>query len=195
METVDKRLVSAAAAARGGKKEAVKEVEILNKAKEMLGRGEMLQSLKNEPAIKGLQLLTAKPQIYLLNGKPEDVSEELKKQIAALGAGYVIADLGAATDVADLIKEAYKILGLISFFTTGEDETRAWTIEVGSKAPQAAGAIHGDFEKKFIKAEVINWQKLLEAGSWAVARQRGWIRTEGKEYVFQDGDVTEFKHG
>ena len=86
-------------------------------------------------------------------------------------------------------------MGLMSFFTTGEDETRAWTIETGSKAPQAAGAIHTDFEHKFIRAEVINWQKLLEASSWAAARQKGWIRTEGKEYIFQDGDVTEFRHG
>ncbi len=194
-ETVDKRLDSASAEARGGKKEAIKEVEVLEKAKEMLVRGEMLQLLKNEPAIKGLQLLTAKPQIYLLNGKPEDASEELKDKIRVLGATYIVADLGLATNVADLIKEAYKILGLMSFFTTGEDETRAWTIETGSKAPQAAGAIHTDFEHKFIRAEVINWQKLLEASSWAAARQKGWIRTEGKEYIFQDGDVTEFRHG
>jgi ribosome-binding ATPase YchF (GTP1/OBG family) len=188
-------LDSASAEARGGKKEAMKEVEILKKAKEMLARGEMLQVLKNEPAIKGLQLLTAKPQIYLLNGKPEDVSEELKNKITALGAVFIVADLGAAKDVNELVKEAYKILGLISFFTTGEDETRAWTIEAGSKASQAAGAIHTDFERKFIRAEVINWQKLLEAKSWTLARQKGWIRTEGKEYIFQDGDVAEFKHG
>jgi ribosome-binding ATPase YchF (GTP1/OBG family) len=195
VETVDKRLDSASAEARGGKKEAIKEVEILKKAKEMLSKGGMLQALRNESAIRGLQLLTAKPQIYLLNGKPEDVSEELKNKIASLGASYVIADLSKATDVAELIKATYKILGLISFFTTGEDETRAWTIEIGSSAPQAAGAIHSDFEKKFIRAEVINWQKLLEAGSWAAARQKGWIRTEGKEYIFVDGDVTEIKHG
>ncbi len=195
LETVDKRLGSAASEAKGGKKEAIGEVEVLKKAKEMLARGEMLQSIKNEPAIKGLQLLTAKPQIYLLNGQESDVTDALKAKIASLGAAYIIVDLGAVADVKELTQEAYKILGLMSFFTTGEDETRAWTIEVGSKAPQAAGAIHTDFERKFIRAEVINWAKLLEAGSWSVARQKGWIRTEGKEYIFADGDVTEFKHG
>ncbi len=195
LETVEKRLVSAGAEARGGKKEAIKEVEILHKAKAILERGEMLRALKGEPAIYGLQLLTAKPQIYLLNGKPEDVSQKLKDAISAIGASFIIADLSVADEAPELAREAYKILNLISFFTTGEDETRAWTIYKDSKAPYAAGAIHTDFEKKFIRAEVINWQKLLEAGSWAAARQKGWIRTEGKEYIFQDGDVTEFKHG
>lgn len=107
----------------------------------------------------------------------------------------MVTDLATATELPTLIQEAYKILNLISFFTTGIDETRAWTIERGMKAPQAAGVIHTDFEKKFIRAEVINWQKLLDAGSWSAARQKGWMRTEGKEYVFQDGDVCEIKHG
>jgi ribosome-binding ATPase YchF (GTP1/OBG family) len=97
--------------------------------------------------------------------------------------------------VAQLVKKAYEVLGLISFFTTGEDETRAWTIERGTKAPQAAGVIHSDFEKKFIRAEIIQWQKLLEAGSWAAARQKGWLRLEGKDYVVKDGDVIEVRHG
>lgn len=94
-----------------------------------------------------------------------------------------------------LIRGGYELLGLISFFTTGKDETRAWTIKQGSVAPRAGAAIHGDFETKFIRAEVINWQKLLEAGSWSAAREKGWIRTEGKEYMVQDGDVIEFLHG
>ena len=84
-------------------------------------------------------------------------------------------------------------MGLITFFTTGEDESRAWTITEGSTAPLAGRAIHSDFEEKFIRAEVINWQKLLEAGSWTRARELGWLRTEGKEYVVQDGDVVEFR--
>jgi ribosome-binding ATPase YchF (GTP1/OBG family) len=94
-----------------------------------------------------------------------------------------------------LIRAGYELLGLISFFTTGEDETRAWTITKGSTAPKAGAAIHSDFETKFIRAEVINWQKLLEAGSRAAARDKGLIRTEGKEYVVADGDVIEFLHG
>jgi len=94
-----------------------------------------------------------------------------------------------------LIRAGYELLGLISFFTTGKDETRAWTIKNGSTAPKAGAAIHSDFETKFIRAEVINWQKLLDAGSWSKARELGQIRTEGKEYVVQDGDVIEFLHG
>lgn len=94
-----------------------------------------------------------------------------------------------------LIRRGYELLGLISFFTTGEDETRAWTIPQGSTAPEAGAAIHTDFFAKFIRAEVINWQKLLEAGSYAKAREQGLIRTEGKEYVVKDGDTIEFLHG
>jgi len=87
----------------------------------------------------------------------------------------------------------YKTLGLMTFFTTGEDETRAWTIPIGSSAPRAGRAIHSDFEEKFIRAEVIHWEKLLDAGSYANARERGLLRTEGREYIVQDGDVMEFR--
>ncbi|KKW35860.1 hypothetical protein A2852_02545 [Candidatus Adlerbacteria bacterium RIFCSPHIGHO2_01_FULL_54_23] len=93
-----------------------------------------------------------------------------------------------------LIRAGYELLGLISFFTTGKDETRAWTVVSGCAAPQAGAAIHTDFRDKFIRAEVINWQKLLDAGSYAKAREQGLIRTEGKEYIVQDGDVIEFLH-
>ena len=85
------------------------------------------------------------------------------------------------------------MLGLISFFTTGEKETRAWTVKRDATAKKAGGAIHSDFEEKFIRADVINWQKLLEAGSWAKARELGTLRTEGKDYIVKDGDVIEFK--
>ena len=94
-----------------------------------------------------------------------------------------------------LIRKGYELLGLISFFTTGKDETRAWTIKQGATAPKAGAAIHSDFETKFIRAEVINWQTLLDAGSFAKARELGKIRTEGKEYIVKDGDVIEFLHG
>ncbi len=93
-----------------------------------------------------------------------------------------------------LIKSGYSLLDLISFFTTGEDESRAWTIPRGSTAPIAGAAIHTDFRDKFIRAEVIHWDKLLEAGSYAKAREQGILRSEGKEYVVQDGDVMEFRH-
>jgi len=104
-------------------------------------------------------------------------------------------ELGVAEDGLDaLIKAGYKLLNLISFFTTGEKESRAWTISGGSTAPEAGAAIHTDFRDKFIRAEVIQWDKLLEAGSYPKAREKGWIRTEGREYVVQDGDVMEFLH-
>lgn len=97
--------------------------------------------------------------------------------------------------LADLIRGAYRTLDLISFFTTGTDETRAWTIPRGGLAPRAGAAIHNDFLTKFIRAEVVEWQKLLEAGSYAAAREKGLVRTEGKEYTVKDGDVIEFLHG
>ena len=105
-------------------------------------------------------------------------------------------ELGINEDgLAGLIRGAYQTLGLISFFTTGEDETRAWTISAGSTAPVAGAAIHNDFLDKFIRVEVIEWKKLLELGSYAAAREKGMVRTEGKEYVVQDGDVMVFLHG
>ncbi len=93
-----------------------------------------------------------------------------------------------------LIRKSYELLGLISFFTAGEDECRAWTIPLGSKAPQGAGAIHSDLEHHFIRAETIRWDALLDAGSEAAARSRGTLRLEGKEYVVQDGDVMHIRH-
>lgn len=195
LETVSKRLEGAHRDAKSGKKEAFKEVEILEKAKKLLQEGVSLQSLKNESAISNLQLLRAKPQLYLLNGKLDDVSDALKDKLRSLGGEYIVIDLSVAENIPELVIAAYKILGLISFFTTGTDETRAWTILKNTRAPQAAGAIHTDFEKKFIRADVINWQKLLDCGSWSAAKQKGLMRTEGKEYIFEDGDVAEIKHG
>src|ERR1017187_10261178 len=93
-----------------------------------------------------------------------------------------------------LIRKSYELLGLISFFTAGEDECRAWTVPVGSKAPQAAGAIHSDLEHHFIRAETIRWDNLLAAGSEAAARSKGTLRLEGKEYIVQDGDVVHIRH-
>jgi GTP-binding protein YchF len=102
--------------------------------------------------------------------------------------------LGTKDDgINNLIKTGYELLDLITYLTTGEDETRAWNIKKGWTAPEAGTAIHGDFKEKFIKAEVVNWQDLLNAGSYTVAREHGIVRTEGKEYVVKDGDVIEFK--
>ena len=105
-----------------------------------------------------------------------------------------LEELGLAeSGLEKLIKASYHLLGLISYLTSGEDETRAWTIKVGTKAPQAAGKIHSDFERGFIKAEVVNYQDLLDQGSLPAAREKGMVRMEGKEYVVQDGDVILFR--
>lgn len=199
LDTVEKRLGKLEGEARSGDKQKVKELENLNKIKSELGEGRLLftlpKELLNEEIVKNLNLLTSKKQLYLLNGDEEHVSDELKNKISELGADYIVINLSEAESINELIKKAYEILGLISFFTTGEMESRAWTIENGWKAPQAAGVIHTDFEHKFIRAEVVSFEKLVEAGSWSAAKQKGWLRLEGKDYVFQDGDVTEIRHG
>ena len=105
-----------------------------------------------------------------------------------------LEDLGLTeSGLEKLVRASYHLLGLMSFLTAGEDETRAWTIKIGTKAPQAAGKIHTDFERGFIKAEVVNYQDLLDCGSYAGAREKGLVRMEGKEYIVQDGDVILFR--
>ena len=200
LETVGKKLNSLEKESKTGKQK-VKNSETLKKIQDGLNKNILIVNLDkeiiSEPIVRELNLLTSKPQIYLLNGDESDVSEELKNEIKSLNADYLIINLSASdvVNISELIKKAYKILGLISFFTTGEDETRAWTIKKETKAPQAAGEIHGDFEKKFIKAETIEWSRLLEAGGWQQAKQKGWLRLEGKKYVVQEGDVMVIKHG
>ena len=116
----------------------------------------------------------------------KDMSDSEKKELRE--------GLGAKDDgIDDLIKKGYELLDLITYFTTGEDESRAWTIGRGWTAPMAGTAIHGDFKDKFVRAEVIPWNKLLEAGSYGAAREKGMIGTEGKEYIVKDGDVIEFR--
>lgn len=117
-----------------------------------------------------------------LNDVAGDDRETLRREFGVLDDG-----------VDDLIRAAYRLLGLISFLTTGEDETRAWTVKKGGAAPEAGAAIHTDFRERFIRAEVVAYDKLVEAGSYAAAREKGWVRTEGKEYIVKDGDVIEFK--
>lgn len=132
-----------------------------------------------------------KPTLYVLNVSEVSgqISPEFKEKIPG---PYIEVDPVFGTGLDNLITASYKLLDLITFLTTGEKESRAWTTRKNSTAPQAARAIHTDFEKNFIRAEVIASEKLLEAGSYANARAKGWVRTEGKEYVVQDGDVIEF---
>jgi GTP-binding protein YchF len=116
----------------------------------------------------------------------KDIDDKDKKELRE--------GLGSKDDGIDnLIKKGYELLNLITYFTTGEKETRAWTIGRGWTAPMAGTAIHGDFKDKFIRAEVIEWDKLIESGSFGIAREKGLLRTEGKEYIVKDGDVMEFK--
>ncbi|MFM7456691.1 MAG: redox-regulated ATPase YchF [Vulcanococcus sp.] len=172
------------------------------------------------PLIKPLGLLTAKPIIYATNVSEDDLAggnayvtkvEELAAREGAAAVrisaqveaelielpederGEFLAGLGVAEGgLRSLIRATYGLLGLRTYFTTGEKETRAWTIKAGMSAPQAAGVIHTDFERGFIRAQTIGWQQLLEAGSLVEARNKGWLRSEGKDYVVAEGDVMEF---
>ena len=165
-------------------------------------------------------LLSGKPVIYVCNVAESEVAtgnayvEQVRELAAKEGAEVVVisakieGELGELSDeearlflddlglsepgLSRLIERGYRALELISFLTAGEKEVRAWTVRRGTRAPQAAGAIHSDFERGFIRAEVIRWDKLVEAGSTANARARGWLRTEGKDYLVQDGDVIHF---
>ncbi|TSC94464.1 MAG: GTP-dependent nucleic acid-binding protein EngD [Parcubacteria group bacterium Licking1014_1] len=217
LETVNKRIEGLDGDVRAGKKEPIKEMEVLKKAKDFLVQEKILSEqgfAEDEVQIlKGFQLLTFKPRLYLLNGKPDEVNLTTS-DVAKFGDDYLIIDvvteyeaeglskeerqalglpLNSETDV--LVKKSYELLNLITFLTTGEDETRAWTIKKGDLAPRAGAVIHTDFENKFVKAEVVFWKDLMDAGSYAKAREQGKIRTEGKEYIVKDGDVIEFKHG
>lgn len=180
---------------RSGDKQAKMDYEILEELKKLLLKNEYTSEFKDVSIMSELQLLTAKPQFFLLNGKKEDVSEKLKLYLKEKKFSYISEDLSSPKSLTSIIQRAYEVLGLISFFTTGEDETRAWTIKKGVKAPEAAGVIHTDFEKKFIRAEVISTDKLIEAGGWNEAKRKGWIRLEGKEYVVSDGDIMVIRHG
>lgn len=132
-----------------------------------------------------------KPTLYVLNVSEVNgqIDPTFKEKIPG---PYVEVDPVFGTGLDQLIVEAYKLLDLITFLTTGEKESRAWTTKRNSTAPEAGRSIHSDFQTKFIRAEVIHYDKLIEAGSYAAARAKGWVRIEGKEYIVQDGDVVEF---
>jgi len=217
LATLEKRFSSLQREARGLNKKAIKEESVVNKAMQFLKQGKMLYNLLNEDEeeiLKQYQLLTLKPRFFLLNGKEEELTDKIKNDFESNNFSYLVIDILNEFEMGELeeeekkdlgiieeskldllIKKAYQLLDLITFLTTGPDETRAWTIKKGSFAPQAGGVIHSDFEDKFIKADVINWQDLINVGSIAQAREKGLIRTEGKKYLVQDGDVIEIKHG
>lgn len=217
LATVEKRLEKLRREVKSGDKEIKANIIILEKILHQLSGGKAVRELEFEKEelifVKTLNLLTIKPILYLLNiddsytkNTTFDVENEiiainvrLEEEIIALPEEEqeeYIKELGLEQSGLDrLIQKAYKLLDLETFFTTGPDETRAWTIKRNTKAPQAAGEIHTDFVKQFIRAEVINWQKLVDSGNEAKARELGLIRTEGKDYVVSDGDVCNFLIG
>ncbi len=179
----------------------------------------------DEKRIRGFQFLSQKPILYVLNlgeaeaGKLHDRENEYRNgplagrahtAVAAV-CGKIEAELAelpreeqtdylasyglSESGLERLISATYSLLGLMSFLTAGEDECRAWTIPVHSNAVKAAGAIHSDFEKKFIRAEVVNWKTLVDLGGYSGARDKGLLRLEGKDYIVQDGDVLVIRHG
>jgi GTP-binding protein YchF len=216
LETVEKRIKGLEGEVRAAKKEAIDEMKALVKTKEFLQTGKILaeQGFNDEERkiLSSYQLLTMKPRLYVINGSDSNVSKETIEVFQKNNWPYLVVDiqmeldaqgltpdervsfgLPAESKLDDLIKKSYELLNLITFFTILSNETRAWTVKQGSTAPTAGGVIHTDFEKKFIRAEVINWQDLLNAGGFVRAREKGLIRTEGKEYVVRDGDVIEIK--
>jgi len=195
-DTVTKRLQNLGSDVKRGDKAAIAEEIVLKKVSETLATGKLAQETvlteDEKKILKGMHLLTMKPILYILN--TSEASENVADEVASKIPGATVkVDPVFGTGLDDLIKASYDLLGLITYFTTGEDESRAWTIERGWTAPMAGTAIHTDFKDKFIRAEVIEWNKLLESGSYASAREKGLVRTEGKEYIVKDGDVVEFK--
>lgn len=216
LQTVEKRLKTAVSEAKSRAPEALLWVSGLEKVLKLLEAGKPAREaeLTDDEAklVKQLQLLTHKPLLYVVNvdeGAGEEVlpeylksqphilvSAQIESELAELPdeeAKSMMTDLGMQEAGLDrLITAAFELLGLQTYLTTGEIESRAWTIHRGDRAPQAAGAIHSDFERGFISAEIISYAKLVKAGSWQAGKEKGWVRLEGKEYVMQDGDVVLF---
>ncbi len=205
-------------------KEALKELDLLNRIKESLEQNKLLNKLDLAEdeinIIKSFNLLTLKPIIYMANVGEKDINteniyvEELKKyakeennavitvcakiesELSELNEDDKIAflkDLGIESGLNKLVKETFKLLGLATYFTVGKDEVRAWTFVVGMKAPACAGIIHSDFERGFIRAEVMSYTDLEKFGSEKAVKENGRARLEGKEYVMQDGDICHFR--
>ncbi len=229
LQSVERQLESNRRKAKGMDKDAIKNVELLERLQAHLDGGAPASSLadispEDLPRIKSFFLLTSKPVIFACNVGEEDISnsganayvnrvsefakkthnaevcaicarleEELGELSADESAAY-LKELGVSdSGVSQLIRDTYDLLGLASYFTAGEKEVRAWTFTKGMTAPQCAGVIHTDFERGFIKAEVVSYDDLIAAGSVAHAREAGKYRLEGRDYLFKDGDVALFR--
>ncbi len=216
-ETVKKRLEKTTRDMKGkADKKLEKELTLLKKLDQILENGEWVSSHNTEYddeeklIIKELNLMTSKPLLYAYNVDENELTKEdnspdntikicakLEAELAEMSEEEMreyLADSGIQqTGLDKLITASYSLLNLITYFTTGEKETRAWTITNGDKAPVAAGKIHTDFERGFIKAETVAYDDFVKAGGWSGARDAGTLRQEGKDYVVQDGDVMMFK--
>ncbi|ADV68523.1 redox-regulated ATPase YchF [Deinococcus maricopensis] len=217
LATVERRADRLKKSAKGNKDDA-ELLKLAEELIAILGEGRPAREYQGEMAIpKDFGLLTNKPVIYVANVGEDDLTDDndlvqaIRAHAATEGAQVVkisaqiegelaempeedaaafLADLGIEeSGLNKLVRVGYATLGLITFITSGEKEVRAWTVRQGAKAPQAAGEIHSDLERGFIRAEVIDWDKMVEAGGWTGAKAKGWVRTEGKEYVMKDGDI------
>ena len=226
LETIEKRLDKVTRAAKSGDKLAQKELELLKRFQQALLQGISARAVEvNEEEselIKGFQLLTAKPILYVCNvDETSAVSgnkyvDMVKEAVKTENAEVIVLAVATEADIAELesyeerqmflqdiglsepgasvlIRAAYKLLNLQTYFTAGVKEVRAWTIPVGATAPQAAGVIHSDFERGFIRAEVIAYQDFVTFGSETKVKEAGKMRVEGKEYIVKDGDVMHFR--
>jgi hypothetical protein len=225
LESLERRRVPLEKKAKSGEKEAKIQLAVIDKALALLREGKPARlaevTPEEEPLFKQLQLLTAKPVLYVCNvdeasaATGNEYSRKVEERAKAEGAGCVIISAKIEAELAGLspedrqaylaelgleepglnrlIREGYRLLGLITFFTVGPKEARAWTVPAGTKAPKAAGVIHSDFEKGFIRAETIAYDDFIAYGGEAGARDAGKMRLEGKDYVVQDGDVMHFR--
>ncbi|MFA5248288.1 MAG: redox-regulated ATPase YchF [Patescibacteria group bacterium] len=214
--SAEKSLKNAESASKSGNKDEIKKRDLLKKVCAQLQTEAPIRKMElsndEKTALKPFCFLTAKPIMYILNISDDEVEVDLSKwprntiklniklenDIASLPEeeqGEYIKELGLNESGLDkMIREAYQLLGLITFFTTGVDETRAWTVHKGATAPEAAGKIHTDIQEGFIRAEVIFWQDFIATGGESTAREKGLLRTEGKEYIIKDGDICNFLH-
>ena len=200
LETIEGRLAKTEKAAAAGNKEAKVEVAVLHAYKEVLDQGKNarvveFESKEEQDCAKNLFLLTSKPVLYVCNVGEADAKEEDIAELESYEDKQMfLEELGLEeSGVNRLIKKAYALLNLETFITAGEMEVKAWTYKKGWKAPQCAGVIHTDFEKGFIRAEVIKYDDYLQYGSEAAVREAGKLAVEGKDYVVQDGDIMHFR--
>ncbi len=223
MDTISRRIDKTKASMKGGDKKPQTELDVLLKISEALNNGKPARSVSlsesEQEYADSLFLLTTKPVIYCANiaeggedspyvKEVEEYAKSENNEVVALCVKLeeelsqlqederqmFLVELGLKESGLDkLIAKCYSLLGLISYLTAGEKETKAWTIKNGTKAPQAAGKIHSDFERGFIRAEIVDYQILLECGSYNAAKEKGKVRSEGKDYVVKDGDVVLFR--